>query len=89
MRIFPSLHQPISSMFKWYVIVLASMSVLLLIAGMLALILPEDYEGQEIYRIDAMHTIRMVDLLGGLLLVAGCATAWAAGLVWQRTVDAS
>lgn len=76
-------------MFKWYVIVLASLAVLLLIAGLLALILPEDYEGQEIYRIDAMHAIRMVDLLGGLLLVAGCIAAWTAGLVWQRTVDAS
>ena len=76
-------------MFKWYVILLASLAVFLLIGGLLALILPEDYEGREVYRIDGMHAIRMVDLLGGILLVVGCIAAWTAGLVWQRTVDAS
>lgn len=76
-------------MFKWYVIVLATLAVLLLIAGLLALILPEDYEGQEIYRIDRMHAFRLLDLLGGLLLIVGCIAAWAAGVIWQRRVDAS
>ncbi len=76
-------------MFKWYVIVLAALAVLLLMAGLLALILPEDYEGQEIYRIDKMHAIRLLDLLGGLLLTAGCIAAWIAGVIWQRKVDAA
>jgi len=76
-------------MFRWYVIVLAALAVLLLVAGLLALILPEDYEGQEIYRFDRMHTLRSLDLLGALLLFVGCITAWAAGVLWQRKVDAS
>jgi hypothetical protein len=76
-------------MFKWYVIVLAALAVLLLIAGLLALILPEEYEGPEIYRIDRMHSIRMLDLLGGLLLIAGSGTAWFAGLMWQRRAHGS
>jgi hypothetical protein len=75
-------------MSKWQVIVLAALAVLLLMTGLLALILPEDYEGQEIYRIDKMHAIRFLDLLGGLLLIAGCIAAWTAGLIWQRRVDA-
>jgi hypothetical protein len=76
-------------MFKWYVIVLAALAVLLLVAGLLALILPEDYEGAEIYRVDEMHSIRMLDLLGGLLLTAGCSMAWFAGLMWQRRAHGS
>lgn len=71
-------------MHKWYVMTLAALAVLLLVAGMVALILPDTYEGREIYRIDKMHSIRILDVAGGLLLVAGCATAWTAGLIWQR-----
>jgi drug/metabolite transporter (DMT)-like permease len=76
-------------MFRWYVIVLAALALLLLTAGLLALILPEDYEGQEIYRIDPMHALRLLDVLGGVLLIAGSGAAWAAGVLWQRKVDAS
>jgi hypothetical protein len=76
-------------MAKWYVIVLAALGVFLLITGMLALVLPEDYEGPEIYRIDRMHCVRMLDLVGGLLLIAGCCFAWFAGLAWQRRMHGS
>jgi drug/metabolite transporter (DMT)-like permease len=70
------------------VIILAVLAVVLLIAGLAALILPEDYEGEEIYRIDRMHAVRVLDVLGGLLLLMGCIVAWTAGLIWQREVDA-
>jgi hypothetical protein len=76
-------------MFKWYVVVVAALALLLLGAGMLALILPEDYEGPEIYRIDRMHSVRMLDVLGGVLLLVGCGAAWIAGLIWQRRVHGS
>jgi len=75
--------------FKWYVVVTAAIAVLLLVAGLLALILPEDYEGQEIYRFDRMHGVRLLDLLGGVLLLIGCVAAWVAGVTWQRNVDAA
>lgn len=76
-------------MFKWYVVILAAIAVLLLIAGLLALILPEDYEGREIYRIDRLHAVRLLDLLGGALLLVGSLAAWLAGVTWQRNVDAA
>ena len=76
-------------MYKWLVIGLAAVAVLLLVAGMLALILPEDYEGQEVYRIDRAHSVRILDVLGGLLLMVGCIAAWCAGLVWQRRMHDS
>ena len=69
---------------KWYIVTLAALAVLLLLAGLVALILPDDYEGQEVYRIDRMHSIRMLDLAGGALLVVGCVVAWVAGVIWQR-----
>ncbi len=76
-------------MFKWYVVIMAALAVLLLVGGLVALILPEDYEGQEIYRIDRMHAVRLLDLLGGILLLVGSVVAWVAGVTWQRNVDAA
>ncbi|MGD8243872.1 MAG: hypothetical protein PVG25_05430 [Anaerolineae bacterium] len=76
-------------MFRWYVIALAALALLLLVAGLLALILPEEYEGSEIYNIDEMHTIRMLDVVGAALLAAGCTAAWLAGLSWQRRIHGS
>jgi len=75
--------------FKWYVVIMAALAVLLLVGGLVALILPEDYEGQEIYRIDRMHAVRLLDLLGGILLLVGSVVAWVAGVTWQRNVDAA
>jgi len=75
--------------FKWYVVVLAAIAVMLLVGGLLALILPEDYEGREIYRIDRMHGVRTLDVLGGFLLLVGSVIAWVAGVTWQRSVDAA
>ncbi len=76
-------------MLKWYIVVLAALAVILVVGGLLALILPEDYEGEEIYRIDRMHAVRMLDVLGGAALGAGCLLAWTAGILWQRSVHAS
>jgi hypothetical protein len=68
---------------------LAVLALLLLLAGLLALILPEDYEGPEVYSIDAMHSIRLLDLVGAVLLIMGCGAAWVAGLFWQRRARGS
>lgn len=76
-------------MLQWRVILMAALAVLLLLAGLIALILPEPYEGRELHRFDEMHSVRAVDGLGAVLLALGCAAAWAAGLTWQRKMDAS
>lgn len=76
-------------MYKWTVITLAALSVLLLAAGLVALILPDAYEGREIYRIDDMHSLRFLDLAGAAMLAAGSGVAWAAGLKWQRHTGGS
>jgi len=76
-------------MLQWRVILMAALAVLLLLAGLAALILPDPYEGPVLYPLDAEHSIRAFDVLGGVLLALGCAVAWSAGLVWQRRMYAS
>ncbi len=76
-------------MFQWRVILLATLAVLLLLAGLLALILPASYEGPVFYHFDEQHAICAMDVLGMVLLSLGCAVAWSAGASWQRRMYAS
>ena len=76
-------------MLHWRVILLAVLAVLLLGGGVVALIMPDSYEGRVLYVLDEQHTIRALDVLGVALLVAGCGVAWGAGIVWQRRMRVS
>ena len=76
-------------MLQWRVILLSALAVLLLLAGLTALILPDPYEGPMLYHLNAEHAIRAFDVLGGVLLALGCAVAWGAGAIWQRRMYAS
>ena len=74
---------------QWRVTLLAVLAVLLVLGGLLALILPDLYEGPVLYRFDEQHSIRALDILGIVLLTLGCALAWSAGALWQRRMYAS
>lgn len=76
-------------MLQWRVILLAALALLLLLAGLAAIVLPDPYEGPDVYRLDKEHSFRTLDVLGAGLLAVGCATAWLAGLLWQRRMNAS
>lgn len=76
-------------MFRWQIVLLAALAVLLLLGGLFVLILPDSSEGPVLYRFDEQHTVRAFDGLGVVLLGVGCAVAWSAGVVWQRWVYAS
>ena len=71
-------------MLQWQVILLAALAVLLLLAGLSILILPDSYEGPEFYNFDEGHALRALDVLGLVLLTLGCAVSWSAGALWQR-----
>jgi drug/metabolite transporter (DMT)-like permease len=75
-------------MFQWQITLLALLAVLLLLAGLVILILPDPYEGPEFHRFDAQHAVRALDALGGILLILGCGVAWSAGFLWQRRMYA-
>jgi drug/metabolite transporter (DMT)-like permease len=76
-------------MFQWQVILLAMLAVLLVLAGLAILTLPDPYEGPEFYHVDAQHAVRALDILGVILLALGCAVSWSAGALWQRRMYAS
>lgn len=71
-------------MFQWRVILLSALAVLLQVAGLLSLALPESYEGPIIYTFNEQHAICALDGLGAILLIVGCLVAWGAGALWQR-----
>jgi hypothetical protein len=73
-------------MLQWRVILLAALALLLLVAGLVALILPDPYEGDVLYKLDEQHAFRVLDGIALGLLVLGCAVAWIAGIVWHRRV---
>lgn len=76
-------------MLQWRVILLAILAVLLLVAGLVALILPDSYEGGVLYKIDEQHAFRLLDGIALGLLVLGCAVAWIAGILWHRRMYGS
>ena len=76
-------------MFQWRVILLAVLAVLLLVAGLVALILPDPYEGAALYEFDKQHTFRLLDGIALVLLILGCVMAWIAGILWHRRMYGS
>ena len=76
-------------MVQWRVVLLAALAVLLQLVGLLALTLPDSYEGPVLYILDEQHTICALDGVGVLLLALGCLVALGAGVVWQRRMYAS
>lgn len=76
-------------MLHWRVIFMAALAVLLLLAGLAALIMPESYEGQEVYQLNEMHAVRALDAMGLILIGLGGILSWSAGAAWQRKMYGS
>ena len=68
----------------WRVIALSALGFLILVSALLVLALPDMYEGGEVFTIDRTHAIRTLDVVGLGLIIAGGATVWGAGVLWQR-----
>lgn len=62
----------------------AALALVTLFLGLLALAVPDSYEGPLIVTLDAEHAVRALDLFGGLLVLGATALAWGVGLAWQR-----
>jgi hypothetical protein len=67
---------------------LAGLGLLLVLAGLAALIAPDPYEGPVLLELDESHAVRLLDGVGVALIVIGSGAAWAAGVTWQRRVYA-
>lgn len=69
------------------VYVLATLGFLSLLAGLVALALPEPYEGPTLYTMNAAHAVQAMDLVGLGLLLTGSTLAFSAGVLWQRWMN--
>lgn len=76
-------------MLQWRVIVLASLAVLLILAGLMALTVPDAYEGAVLYTVDEQHAVSKLDGIGLAILALGCLVAWAAAVTWRRWMRAT
>jgi hypothetical protein len=71
-------------MTDWRVLILSALSLLILLAGLIALALPDSYEGNILYAFDDEHSVRRLDLIGLALVAVGGVVAWGGGLLWWR-----
>ena len=70
--------------FEWGVRLVTILALLTIVAGLVVLALPDAMEGQEMFRLDAAHSLRAADLIGAGLVAVGALVTWAAILAWQR-----
>jgi hypothetical protein len=62
----------------------AALALALLVLALLALAVPDAYEGPVVVGLDAQHAIRLLDAVGAMLIVGALALTWGVGLTWQR-----
>ena len=69
---------------KWGARLGTVLALLVVIAGLVVLALPDSMEGEELVRLDATHCVREADLLGAGLVTVGAVLVWLIVLTWQR-----
>jgi hypothetical protein len=69
---------------EWGARLVTLLALLIVIAGLLVLALPEAGEGAEVVRFDAAHGLRVADFVGAVMVAAGVLSIWATVLAWQR-----
>jgi len=74
----------VSARFKWGVRIFAILALLILLAGLVVLALPDEVEGQQLIQLDDTHSVRVADLVGAAMAAGGALLAWATVLAWQR-----
>ncbi len=62
---------------------LSALALVLLLAGLAALAVPNGYEGASLWVLGPMHEICQADAVGMVLLMMGSLLSWATALAWQ------
>jgi hypothetical protein len=63
----------------------AIVALLIIVIGLVVLALPDTMEGQVVVSWSAYHSLRVADLVGGVLVAGGAGLTWITALAWQRT----
>ena len=69
---------------EWGVRLATLLALLIVIAGLLVLALPDAREGPELVKLDATHSLRVADFIGAGMVAAGIIFVWVIVLAWQR-----
>ena len=76
------------SRFNWLVIALSGAGVGFMLLGLLALALPTAQEGMRIVQLDKEHTLYLLDIAGGFVIMFGLLLTWLGGQLWSRQLRA-
>ena len=68
---------------NWLVIALSGVGVLLILLGLMALALPESYEGFYVWQLNSEHTFHLMDVVGVFALALGVILNWLGGALWK------
>jgi len=68
---------------NWLVIALSAAGVLFILAGLMALALPEGYEGLYVWQLNSEHTFHLMDIVGVFALALGVLLNWLGGALWK------
>ncbi|MDF1514550.1 MAG: hypothetical protein P1S60_12145 [Anaerolineae bacterium] len=77
-----------STRFNWLVIALSGAGVGFILLGLLALSLPTAQEGMRIVQLDSEHTLYLLDIAGGFVILFGLLLTWLGGQFWRRQLRA-
>ncbi|MGC9393699.1 MAG: hypothetical protein ACP5J4_02455 [Anaerolineae bacterium] len=68
---------------NWPVIALSAAGVFLILLGLMALALPETYEGFYVWQLSSEHAFYLMDVVGVLFLALGVILNWLGGAFWK------
>jgi hypothetical protein len=68
---------------SWLVIALSGAGVLFILLGLMALALPETYEGSYVWQLNSEHTFHLMDIVGVFALALGVILNWLGGTLWK------
>lgn len=68
---------------NWLVIALSGAGVLFILLGLMALALPDTYEGVYVWQLSSEHTFYLMDVVGVFALVLGVTLNWLGGALWK------
>jgi hypothetical protein len=67
----------------WMVIALSGVGVLFILLGLMALALPDTYEGIYVWQLNSEYTFRLMDVVGVFVLALGVLLNWLGGVLWK------
>ena len=67
----------------WLVIALSGAGVLFILLGLMALALPDTYEGAYVWQLNSEHTFYLMDVVGVFVLALGVILNWLGGALWK------